>query len=298
MPASDILNPTEGWDPTLGDSMNPSYGFTRKRANTKLNKKAVGGTPWTRETQNTGHTYQLGWLGRTWACVQRLKWYAEQYEDGFFTIIDWDGGGRQYVGRFTSEVTPTETANNKWDVQMVTFEEIPQQNMLTTPADWTHDAIVFLVNNDFSDQKLATDSPTSAWAQTERTAAEGTFLAGITPSYGLAQLQAANAAAALDYLTMDNPGTLGDWACYEYRGYGFRLYMLQGPEFGECDLYLDGVFVETINLYHATDIGPQIVYAQTNLPLDFHRVQVVCDATKDPDATGYAVSWYALEVMR
>jgi hypothetical protein len=288
VPASDILNPTQGWDSTLGDSMNPSYGFTRKRANTKLNKKAVGGTPWTRETQNTGHTFTLSWLGRTWACVQRLKWYQEQYEDGFFTLIDWDGGGRQYVGRFTSDVTPTETANNKWDVQMVTFEEIPQQQMIEFPSDWANDAIAFFVNNDFSDQKLATYSPSSAWAQTARTSVVG--------SQGTEHVSLATVGTA--YVSMDNPGTLADWAQYEYRGYGYRLYMLQGPEFGQFDLYLDGVFVATIDCYNVADIGPRMVYANTDVPLDIHRVQVVCDGTQNEAATGAKVSWYALEVMR
>lgn len=300
MPASDILNPTQGWDPVLGDSMNPSYGFTRKRANTKLNKKATGGTPWTRETQNTGHTFVLSWLGRTLACVQRLKWYFEQYEDGFFTIVDWDGGGRQYVGRFTTEVTPTETANNKWDVQQVTFEEIPQQAMLSYPSDWAHDAIVFFINNDFSDQKLAFNSPTNLWTQTSRTAAAGTFLSGATtPSFGLQQLINANAAAVLNYTTMDNVGTAaGDWACYEYRGYGFRLYMLKGPAFGKCDIYIDGVLYETLDCYAAVNVGPVMVLAVPSLPLDFHRVQINVDDTKNGSSTGYAVSWYALEVMR
>ena len=285
MPATDILNPTEGWSVALGDSMNPSYGFTRKRATTQLHKKAVGGTPWTRETQNTGHVFQLSWLGRTWACVQKLKWYYEQYEDGFFTIIDWDGGGRQYVGRFTSEVVPTLTANNKWDVQAVTFEEIPQQQMVAFPSDWADDAIAFFVTNDFGDQKLATSG---AWAQTARTAVAG--------AQGTAHVSLATVGAA--YVTMDDPGTAGDWACYEYRGYGFRLYMLQGPEFGKADIYIDGVLLETIDLYHATDIGPQIVLTRQNLPLDIHRIQVVCNGTKNAAATGAAASWYALEVMR
>jgi hypothetical protein len=74
--------------------------------------------------------------------------------------------------------------------------------------------------------------------------------------------------------------------------------MLQGPEFGKCDLYIDGVLAETINLYAATNLGPQIVATYQSLPLDIHRVQVICDGTKDPAASGTAVSWYALEVMR
>jgi hypothetical protein len=285
MPATDILNPTTVWDESIEDSMTPNYGFTRKRTSTKLNKKAVGGTPWTRETQNTGHTFNLTWLTRTWACVQKLKWYYEQYEDGFFTIIDHDGGGRQYVGRFTTEVVPVETGNGMWDVQNVTFEEIPQQQMVTFPSDWANDAIAFFVTNDFGDQKLATSG---AWTQTARAAVAG--------AQGTEHVSLSTVGTA--YVTMDDPGTLGDWACYEYRGYGFRLYMLKGPEFGKADIYIDGVLLETVDLYNATDIGPQIVVTQQNLPLDIHRVQVNCDGTQNVAATGAAVSWYALEVMR
>ena len=38
MPETDILNPTWTWDSSIEDSMNPDYGFTRKRANTQLRK--------------------------------------------------------------------------------------------------------------------------------------------------------------------------------------------------------------------------------------------------------------------
>jgi hypothetical protein len=67
--------------------MTPDYGFNRVRTGTLLTKKPVGGTVQSRETQNTGHVFSLSWNSRTWACVQRLKWYSEQYERGFFTII-------------------------------------------------------------------------------------------------------------------------------------------------------------------------------------------------------------------
>lgn len=156
MPSSDILNPTAVWEEDIQDSMCPNYGFPRKRTGTQLHKKPVGGTPWSRETANTGHTFNLSWVGRSWACVQRLKWYYEQYEDGFFTIIDWDGGGRQYVGRFTSEVIPSETGNGLYDVQNVTFEEMPIVAMAQYPSDWDHEAVLFLISNDFGDQKVAT----------------------------------------------------------------------------------------------------------------------------------------------
>jgi hypothetical protein len=58
------------------------------------------------------------------------------------------------------------------------------------------------------------------------------------------------------------------------------------------------VLAETIHLYAATDLGPQIVATYQSLPLDIHRVKVICDGTHDTSASGTAVSWYALEVMR
>ncbi len=282
MPETDILNPTAGWDTALGDSMNPSYGFTRKRASTQLHKKAVGGSPWTRETQNTGHSFSFSWLGRTWACVQRLKQYYEQYEDGYFTIVDWDGGGRHYVGRFTSEVSPTETANNKYDVQGVIFEEMPRVPMVNYPSDWDHDSIFFNVTNNFGDQKLANNG---AWTQATLAAAPQITLGGTLR-------------ATLSKTVMTDVGTAGDWATYEFRGYGFKLWMVQGPEYGQADVYVDGVFVQTIDCYAATELGAQMVLVAQNTPLDIHRVKVICDGTKNASATATNISWYGLQVMR
>lgn len=265
MPETDILNPTAGWDPTLGDSMNPSFGFTRKRASTILRKKAVGGTPWTRETQNTGHEFSFSWLGRTWACVQRLKRYYEQYEDGFFTIIDHDGGGRHYVGRFTGEVTPIITANNKWDVQNAIFEEVPGAPMVEYPSDWTNDAVMCYPHNDFGDQKMATSG---TWTTPAATTA------------------------------FENAGNAGEWAAYEYRGYGFQLYMQQGPDCGKADVYLDDVLQSTVDLYAAAATGSVVALTAQSVPLDIHRVKVVCDGTKNGSSSGTRVRWYSLQVMR
>jgi hypothetical protein len=279
MPASDILNPKPEWEEDIEDSMCPDYGFTRKRASTQLNKKAVGGTPWTRETANTGHTFSFSWMQRSWLCVQRLKWYYEQYEDGYFTIIDHDGGGRHYVGRFTTEVSPTEVGNGMYDVQNVTFEEMPEAEMLKYPDDWDHDAIRVYSFNDFGDQKLAPySSQTEGWAVNARTI------------FGQS------------VVTMDNPGAAGnagDWACYEYRGYGFKLYLMGGPEFGQCEVFLDAVQVGgTIDCYEPEDIGPKMVLMDQNVNLDIHRVQVNVLGTKNASASAATISWHSLEVMR
>jgi hypothetical protein len=276
------MNPTSYWDENIQDSMCPNYGFTRKRASTQLHKKAVGGTPWTRETQNTGHVFTFSWLGRTFACVQRLKQYYEQYEDGFFTIVDWDGGGRQYVGRFTSEVSPVETGNGMWDVQNVTFEEMPQVAMIDYPDDWDHDSMLYLPFNDFGDQKLATSG---AWTSSTATVPSVT-LGGIVR-------------ASLPDAIFTNPGTNTiDWATFEYRGYGFQLYLVTGPAMGKCSVNLDGVLVETVDCYAATAAAAAMVLSNPDVPLDIHDVQVVVTNTKNADSTGVAISWWALQVMR
>lgn len=277
MPETDILNPAPGLDLTVGDSMNPSYGFRIDRPSTLLRAKAVAGRPWTRETENSGHVFTLGWIGRTLACANRLKQYYEQYEQGFFTIVDWEGGGRHYVGRFTTPVIKVATANNKWDVQNVTFEEVPTVPMVEYPQDWENDSILFYPFDDFGDQKVAT---LGAWSATGRT------LMG----------KAA--------LTMDDTGVANDWAQFEYRGYGFQLFLMQGPEYGQCQVYLDGTLqsnalgATTIDCYAVADIGPQIAMQQQNVSLDIHRVKVVALGTKNALATAPAISWHSLRVMR
>jgi len=279
MPASDILNPTADWQEALQDSMCPDYGFARRRANTKLAVKPVGSTPWTRDTQNTGHSFPLSWIQRSWLCVQRLKWYYERYEDGFFTIIDWDGGGRHFVGRFTGDFPMVQVGNGMWNVQNLTFEEMPEVAMVKYPDDWDHDAIRVYAFNDFGDQKLAVlSNAMPGWAPNARS------IAGIAVT------------------TMDNPGAAGnagDWGCYEYKGYGFKLYLMKGPEFGQCTVSLDGNEVGgTIDCYAAVDEGPQMVLMQQNVSLDFHRVQVNVSAAKNASATAPTISWHSLEVMR
>jgi hypothetical protein len=70
-----------------------------------------------------------------------------------------------------------------------------------------------------------------------------------------------------------------DWACYEYRGYGFRLYLRRGPDCGNVDLYIDGVLAETVDCYAPADAGPQIMATYQSIPLDIHRVKIILDSS-------------------
>ena len=291
------------YDNDLGDSLTPNYGFTRKRTITKLSQKAAGGAPYTRDTQNTGHRFAFSWIDRNYACVQRVKQFSEQFEDGYFTIIDWDGGpqgeGRHFVGRFVTEVIPVETDFNKWSILNAEFEEVPTVPMVQYPGDWDNDAIWHYASNDFGQPKAATYLAANAglWA--------------LTPRPGMLQ----GAGAASPGASLDTAGALGDWAQYEYHGYGFQLFMLAGPDGGRFTISLDGVelvnplpipsipggaFVPntTFDSYAVAPLNPALILTWPKAPLDFHRVMVTALAQKNAASTGTNVRWWALKVMR
>jgi hypothetical protein len=289
MPATDVLNPVAGWTPAEGDSINPSYNFVRNRPSTLLRKKPIGGHAWERETQNTGHIFELGWTGRTWPIIQRIKWYYEQYErGGVFTFKNHDAGGREYVGKFISISQETETANNKWNISAV-FEEAPAAAMVNYPSDWDHDSVLFLVNNDWSEQQLATNDG-GLWTETTVTTMPAITLGGRLRGTG---------GLALSNVAMTNPGTnTTDWATYEYRGYGFKLWLSTGPNYGKADVYLDEVLVNTVDCYNAAAVGPAAVLVDLNVPLDIHRVTVVTTNTKNASSSATTIKWWGLQVMR
>ena len=268
-----ILNETTAWDEELQDCMTPDYGFQRRRPSTRAVSKPAGGRPWSRETSNSGHRFSLSWIKRSYKCVQRLKQFHEQYEDGFFTLIDWDGGGRHYVGNFTTEPQIVENGNDNYSVQGLTFEEIPGVPMLEYPSDWDNDAVALQPVNDYGDLMLALSG---TWAQQQ-------------------QLDADN----LSTTVLTNSGlSAGDWATYEYRGYGCRLHMGVGPAFGQVQVYLDGVDKGILDLYGAEDQGMQMVLELGSVMLDIHRLKVVTLGAKNVASTSPAVTWGFLEVMR
>lgn len=272
MPETAIINPSAAWDDDIQDSPTPDYGFERDRQSTRAVTKPAGGRPWSIETSNTGHVFQLSWISRSFKCVQRIKQFFEQYEDGFFTIIDWDGGGRHYVGHFTGRFPIVQMGNDRYDVRGLTFEEIPGVPMIEYPNDWDRDAVARRPISDYGDQMLAVSG---TWVQQQQTDAN-------------------NVTVSILY----NSGHAGDWATYEYRGYGFRLYMRQASDCGQVQVELDGAVLGTVDLYSAVDLGPQIVFERGTVPLDLHRVKVVVLGTKNGAASAASATWCMLEVMR
>lgn len=273
MPETAILNASAAWDDTIQDSTTPDYGFTRKRPSTRAVAKPAAGRPWSLETSNSGHVFSLGWISRSYLCAQRLKQFYEQYEDGYFTLIDHDGGGRHYVGHFTGEFPIVQTGNDRYDVQGLTFEEIPGVPMIEYPSDWDNDAVALRPLNDYGDLML---SVSGTWAQRTQQSADG-----------------------LAVTTLYNDGMrAGDWATYEYRGYGFRIWMQSGPACGQVQIILDGAVLGTVDLYNAIDLGSQMVFERGALSLDIHRLKVVMLGTKNAASSSAGATWCMLEAMR
>lgn len=262
----DILNPT----PT--HPLNPDYGFQKKRPLTHLNAKANQGAPYFREITDTGHQFSLNWNDKLASDARKLKWYYEQFRDGFFTLIDHEGGGREYVGRFSQPVEPTPTSHNHWSVQQVLFDEVPLAPMRNYPSDFAKDAIWRKLLNDFGDRMVAAVS--GVWTLTAD----------------------ANARSGYDFV---NGGTVtSDQAAYVYAGYGFQLWAPTGPAYGQASILLDGIAVGTVDFYSAASSASSMLLQEQNVSLGIHTVVLQPLNAKNSNSSGCAVLWDALKVMR
>ena len=267
-----ILNASVQWDPALQDSIGPEYGWERLRGSQLATVKPAFGQPFTRTVGNGGHSTRFSWLNRSRLCVERLKQWAEQYERGFFTVVDQDGGGRHYVGNFVGDMPYSQAGNDRYNIQGWQFDEIPGCPMVQYPGDWARWSVALYPVDDYGRMDAATNS-SARWLQ-------AVAIAGHAP-------QLLNAAPVA-----------GDWLTQEYRGYGFQLWCDRGPALGIVQLLVDGVQVATIDLYAAQAVGAQKVYEAVKMPLDVHRVKLVATATKNGAATASGVIFDRLQVMR
>ncbi|HME57234.1 MAG TPA: hypothetical protein VKF63_02775 [Terracidiphilus sp.] len=265
----DVLNPT----PT--HPLNPDYGWQRKRPLTHITTKANAGPAYFREITDVMHQFMLNWADRMPNHVAELKRYYEQYRDGFFTLIDHEAGGREYVGRFTNSVDPIPISHNHWTVQQVVFEEIPGAPMRNYPNRWDKDAIWRYCLSDFQELTVAAN-PAANWV----------LLSGSGYPGGT--------------ILWDVTGTANDTATAAYVGYGFQYWAPTNVDHGIFELWLDGQWATggRIDGYSASPV-PSVMLAQVlNVQLGLHVVQVKAPHLKNASATGYGVAWGALRVMR
>lgn len=274
MAETDILNPTTGFWAQINDNPNPSYGYTRRSANNSALLRARMGAPYSRETMNQGFAFEFNYIDRPWTTILRLKHFYEAFKGGYFTYIDYDGGSRHHVGRFTTPVNASETANGKYTVQGLVFEEIAQARMLEYPADFVNWSRTINVMDDFLNQAVATYAGgTNQWVPQ------------LNPA-----LVAPSASDPSAYEIYNPAPVLNDWAKIQYVGWGFQMQFRIGETLGAFALYIDEqyqhFFIDLSTGLRIADgsgylppLPAGMTFANglltvTNLPLDMHRVAI------------------------
>ena len=301
MAETDIINPTTEFWRSLRDSPNPSYGFERRSANNSTLSRVRLGAPYSRETMNEGFSFVLTYLNRPWSTILRLKYFYEAFKSGYFTYIDYDGGGRHHVGRFITPIYEKEISNNSYSVQSVIFQERPTARMLVYPADFANWSRPVNVIDDDLNLAVATYSINAgAWA--------------LQLNPALAAPSATDPTAYELYNSAPTIGTIlngwaGDFAQIQYVGWGFRMPFRIAPNLGKISVLVDGAVLCNIDCSTGAAVpllgqsavvlpaGVTVangVLTSTNMPLDMHRIKVQFYL---PSATGVGIIYPAIQVI-
>lgn len=263
MAETDILNPVRRFWDELNDNPNWSYGWIRKTASNKSLARPRLGRRYSRETMNGGYSANLNWIDRPYSTVLYLKKFYEQFQGGYFTLIDYDGFGRHHVGNFTTEPQGIETANGKYTIQGLTFEEAPQARMLEYPSMFGKSSHPIFAVDDYLNPQVATSGNWIVNSLVDHSVAPG------------------------DCEMLNRAPIAGDFAQVEYVGWGFQMAFRTAPQLGLIDIYVDGVkVVPGFDLSAAIDYSAQPWWVAAgdgqparvrvvNMPLDKHRVKVV-----------------------
>ena len=227
MAETDILNPPDWQSQGMPWNPNPGYGFSRKLGANRQTQRPRLGTFASRDVGNAGHSFTLQWIGVPLWMVQRILQFYHSFKHGYFTLIDADNNGRHYVGRFMSEPEQTHTANGKYSIQGLVFEEVPTARMLNYPSDWQNDGHTINVVDDFLNPLVATMQ--GDWVPN----VVGGSTAGVTST------------APSAYEMYDFGGAVGDWAQLQYTGWGFQIAFRLSGTLGAVDIFLDGVQLVT-----------------------------------------------------
>jgi hypothetical protein len=250
-----ILNQNIRWDAEIQDSIGPDYGWEMLRRSQLATSEPAFGTRDYRTIGNKGHSTTFTWINRSRDCVERLRQWAEQYEDGYFTMIDHDGRGRHYVGTFVGDIPSKSIGNDRYNIEGWQFDEIPGAPMLQYPDNWDKWAVSLYPFKDNGSPRVAINQ--GAWIRPAAVVGED----GVSRQPN----QLSNIATP----------TNNDAITFEYRGYGFRIWAPIGPAYNQIIVTVDGVSMGSQTIGAVADEGTQVVYTKTDLPLDIHRVKIV-----------------------
>ncbi|HZU30895.1 MAG TPA: hypothetical protein VFB79_07250 [Candidatus Angelobacter sp.] len=263
MSEQNILNPSPS------SSLNPDYPIPFQDPQINARYQPKSGKVYMKKLATRGRVHSLTFSKRLSTDYQALMQWFAQYENDFFTYVDWERN-RYFSGMFADQPQYSHDANNQTTVQ-AQFVELPGLPMFQYPSNWGVDSIFIYPKNGFGD-----DQPkyTGAGWSTDQV----------------------NASAKNGIYSFD--ATTNDIAEIIYFGYGFRYWSLKAANLGIVEISLDGTVLGTVDLYAAATAASAALFTQQNVSLGIHRVKLRCTGTKNAASSANTVVYDAIEVMR
>lgn len=269
MSEQNILNPAQT------SLFNPDWGYTEGLPEMRSIFQAASGKIYSRRQVGRGRVYDLAWNSRDLATKHTLQQWAQQYENDFFSLSDWERG-RYFSGRFEGPLIFNPVGNQRYNIRG-RFIELPGLAMFANPTNWARDAIFIEERNGFGEDLVK--------------------LTGTGWAYELA----AQGHGGADYFSANTNDT-AEWL---YFGYGFRFWSRTQNNLGiaeiSCTRVRDGVVVlapTNVDLYSAATVNAAVVLTKSDLALDFYRVKARVTGTKNVAATNFFIYADAIEVMQ
>jgi hypothetical protein len=264
MSEQNILNPA------AGSVYSPDYGWDRQKSDL-LRARMASGKIYPRRGGVQGRVWNFQWNKRLSADAEYLDQWAAQYEDSYFTIVDWDlPTPRYYTVSFTGPIKVSPAGHQQYNVTGQ-IEERAGKAVFQYPAGWGTDSI-------FIEEKDSEGNPlvwlTGAW---------GTQGAG----------NGHHGTSAYFSNTADN---IAEWI---YMGYGFRFWSVRRTDSGIVEISLDGTVLTTVDLYTPGGgfVVSSVLYTNASVNFGRHRVKLRVTGTKNAGATNFYCWADAIEVI-
>lgn len=133
-----------------------------------------------------------------------------------------------------------------------------------------------------------------SWDQTINRTRVEEDRASITPNGAWSVISMANSSAGF-VLFSEIPG---DSLGFDYAGTDVALIGGKGGNFGMIDVYLDGVFMQTVDLYSPTPLQQQVLFQTNGVPFGEHTLSLIISTEKNPASTGFRTTADAFDVWR
>ena len=110
MSEQNILNPSQT------SLFNPDWGYTEGLPEMRSLFQAMSGKMYSRRQMGRGRVYDLAWNNRDQATKHSLQQWAQQYENDFFSLADWERS-RYFCGRFEGPLTFSPAGNQRYNIR-------------------------------------------------------------------------------------------------------------------------------------------------------------------------------------